>query len=202
MLWSFVRIMYSSNPDRQKTDAFRSLTANQNALNNRLLNSAPKSTVGWCDEQSDDKLTNNHDANDDDFETNDLVPTKHCEFKHVTGPPGGSIITQMTRGAPESSSDALNNIVHGDTELTVEHMDFIKSFRNGFLYIGPHDLTKNFSLPSNSMMNHDMQQTPRNQIISKERRDTSPVSLMINHHVHHYYAEIICTLREMSLSWV
>lgn len=189
MLWSFVKIMYSSatSPKHQQSNELaRTLSAGQSHLKGRLMNhsnsrlmaSAAKSmSSGWGDEPVDGKLIADHEANDDEYLTNDLMPPKHGDFK-PSGGPTGSHLTQSVRGigpAAESTSDPLNNIVHGDSELTVEHMDYIKSFRNGFLYIGPHDLTKNFSLPSNSIMNHDMHQTQRNQIVSKERQNTSPV---------------------------
>lgn len=197
MLWSFVKIMYSSSPKHQKAiETGRNLSSTQNLLSGyRMINSTPKSiTSGWCDDQSDTKLTNNHH---DDDQTNDLALTKHGDYKPITGQSGSQLVQSTRSGGvgggstvgggatTESSSDALNNFVHGDAELTVEHMDYIKSFRNGFLYIGPHDLSKNFSIPNQSMMNHDMHQTPHssssssstNQIVSKERRTTSPVRL-------------------------
>lgn len=202
MLWSFVKIMYSSSPKHQKAiETGRNLSSTQNLLTGyRMINSTPKSiTSGWCDDQSDVKLTNNHhDTVDDDYhQTNDSAQTKHGDYKPTTGPSGSQLVQSSRSGGvgggsgvgggatTESSSDALNNFVHGDAELTVEHMDYIKSFRNGFLYIGPHDLSKNFSIPNQSMMNHDMHQTPHssssssstNQIVSKERRNTSPVRL-------------------------
>lgn len=180
MLWSFVKIMYSSSPKHQQSaDTGRSMSATQSLLSgHRLMISASKSlAIGWGDEQSDAKLVNNLDGNDDEYESNDLNAPKHGEFKPSTGAGVGSTPAQVSRANTiESSSDALTNTVHGDAELTVEHMHYIKSFRNGFLYIGPHDLTKNFSLPNSSIMNHDMHQTPRDQIVSEERRNTSPVS--------------------------
>lgn len=188
MLWQFVKIMYTSStsPMRPQSNDLASIQAHM--MSGRLMNPTPKSS-GWVDEQAAVNTANDHDTNDDEYQSADAAAAKHGDFKASGTGQAGALhaMSQTNRGigaasaaaaaaASEATSDAFNNIVHGDTELTVEHMDYIKSFRNGFLYIGPHDLTKNFSLPSNSMMNHDMQQTARNQIVSKERRNTSPVS--------------------------
>lgn len=169
MLWQFVKIIYSTLPKQyQTTDPFRNATTNPNLLlNNRMLIAAPSSLAPhWADEKSDDKIPTN-ETNTDEYNAKDFTMPKLSEFNKLT-------VNQ--NGSEDGTTDALNNIVYGDNELTVEHMDCIKSLRNGFLYIGPHDLTKNFSWPSDSMMNHDMQQSSRNQAISRNRLDTSPVT--------------------------
>lgn len=176
MLWGFVKIMYSSATSPKHPQSSE-MAAGQN-LAPRLMGSAVKSlSAGWGDEPTDGKNIADHEANDDEYLTGELAPPKHGDFK----PSVGATVTHpppVARGigaASDTSSDPLTNIVHGETELTVDDIDYIKSFRNGFLYIGPHDLSKNFSLPNNSIMNHDMHQTARNQIVSKEQRNTSPV---------------------------
>lgn len=183
MLWQFVKLMYGSNVQNkqlQTNDQYRNQQVTQNI--NRIMLSAQNSMQPiWLDESVDDAtIGNSIDPNhhDDEFtKLNEFSITKLNEFKNV-------LTTQMLNGLTHSTqitnstavnSDALNNIVYGDTELTIEHMDFIKSLRNGFLYIGPHDLNKNFAITSDSMMNHDMQQNTRNQTMSRNRRGTSPV---------------------------
>lgn len=170
MLWQFVKIIYSTMP-KQNTDAFRSTAANQNLLMaNRMLMAAPNSiSQHWADDNSDEKITHTNESNVDETKQNHFTIPKIGEL---------SKLTTNQNGTEDGTIDALNNIVYGDNELTVEHMDCIKSLRNGFLYIGPHDLTKNFSWPSDSMMNHDMQQSTRHQTMSRSRRDTSPVSVI------------------------
>lgn len=165
MLWQFVKIIYSTMP-KQNSDPFRNVTANQ-FMANRMLMAAPNSIAQhWIDvENSDEKTSHPNESNVDETNQNFAIP-KIGEL---------SKITTNQNGCEDSTIDAFNNIVYGDTELTVEHMDRIKSLRNGFLYIGPHDLTKNFAWPSDSMMNHDMQQSTRHQTMSRNRRDTSPV---------------------------
>lgn len=180
MLWSFVKLMYSSTPKHQQNNdtGGRSMSATQNMLSGHRLMNSSSLTAGWSDEQSDVKSIINLDGNTDEYQSNDLTAPKHGEFKPSTGAGVTSTPAQVSRANTiESSSDALTNTVHGDAELTVDHMDYIKSFRNGFLYIGPHDLSKNFSLPNSSIMNHDMHQTSRDQIVSEERRNISPVLL-------------------------
>lgn len=167
MLWQFVKIIYSTMP-KQSVDQFRVQAANQNLLMaNRMLMAAPNSIAQhWTDENSDEKTVNPSESHADETKQN-----------HFTIPKVGELnkLTPNQNCAEDGAIDALNNIVYGDNELTIEHMDCIKSLRNGFLYIGPHDLTKNFSWPSDSMMNHDMQQNTRHQTMSRNRRDTSPV---------------------------
>lgn len=178
MLWTFVKIMYSALPKQyhhQTADAFRNPSAAQNMLSTRMLMATPNTMppVVWGEEKADDQITNSNETNDDDYKPNDYIVPKMGEFNKF----GGS--SPATTNAQNTNLDVLNNIVYGDTELTVEHMDCIKSLRNGFLYIGPHDMTKNFALPSDSMMNHDMQQSARNQSMSRNRRDQSPVSSLL-----------------------
>lgn len=176
MLWTFVKIMYSALPKQyQCADSFRNPSATQNMLANRMLMATPNTMppVVWGEEKSDDQTANSNETNDDEYKTHDYIVPKMSEFNKLSGTSG------TTTNAQTPNLDALNNIVYGDTELTVEHMDCIKSLRNGFLYIGPHDMSKNFALPSDSMMNHDMQQSARNQTISGNRRDTSPVIIII-----------------------
>lgn len=49
----------------------------------------------------------------------------------------------------DQSADSLASFVHGDAEELTVHD--VKGLRNGFLYIGPHDLTKGWSLPHNNL---------------------------------------------------
>lgn len=82
----------------------------------------------------------------------DFKHPKSGEFKH----PGGSYMN--TYPLSHTITDTtLSDCVFGDGELTIDNVDCVKSFRNGFLYTGPHDLCKGWSLPSSSIMNHDLQ---------------------------------------------
>lgn len=168
MLWQFVKIIYSTMP-KPNADPYRMPVVNQNLLMaNRMLMAAPKSIAPhWTDENVDEQImTHTNETKIDETKPNQFTIPKVGELNKLTTNPNGN---------EDGTIDALNNIVYGDNELTVENMDCIKSLRNGFLYIGPHDLTKHFSWPSDSMMNHDMQQNTRHQTISRNRRDTSPV---------------------------
>lgn len=49
----------------------------------------------------------------------------------------------------DQSADSLASFVHGEAEELTVHD--VKGLRNGFLYIGPHDLTKGWSLPHNNL---------------------------------------------------
>lgn len=164
MLWQFVKIIYSSI-SKQNSDPFRNTNANQNLLiANRMAITTPNSfTQHWIDENPDEKMLHTVETNTDETIQNHITMPKIGELSKLT--------------IEDGSIDALNNIVYGDNELTIEHMDCIKSLRNGFLYIGPHDLTKNFSWPSDSIMNHDIQQSTRQQSLSRNRRDISPVCI-------------------------
>lgn len=170
MLWHFVKIIYSTMP-KQSVDQFRAQVTSQSLLmGNRMLMAAPNSIQPhWNDENADEKATNTNETIADEIQQNHFTIPKISELNKLTPNPNATT-------EDGSAMDALNNIVYGENELTTEHMDCIKSLRNGFLYIGPHDLTKNFSWPSDSIMNHDMQQSTRHQTMSRNRRDTSPVS--------------------------
>lgn len=161
---------------KQNVDPFRNPVVNQNLLNNRLMLTAPNSIAQhWTDDNVDETLSHTNETNNDEAKQNLFNIPKTVELNKLTTNPNCN---------ENGTVDALNNIVYGDSELTVEHMDCIKSLRNGFLYIGPHDLTKNFALPCDSLMNHDMQQTTRQQALSRNRRETSPVGylLMLREH--------------------
>ncbi|XP_031630571.1 GATOR complex protein WDR24 isoform X2 [Contarinia nasturtii] len=166
MLWQFVKIVYSSIP-KQNSDPFRNTTVNQNLLlANRIKMAAPNSVQHWGDEILDEKIPHTNESQSDE------VVQKHFFIPKL----GGDLnkLPMNPNNGDDGTIDALNNIVYGDNELTIENMDCIKSLRNGFLYIGPHDLTKNFPWPSDSIMNHDMQQSTRQPDMSRNRRDTSP----------------------------
>lgn len=184
LMWSFVKVMYSSATSPKHQQSNELLATGQNLLTGRLMMGAATKSIAtaWGDEPADGDTVVDHEPNNDEYLTNEMVPTKHGDFKQsgITNGPHIGHAPRHIGPSMENTSDPLNNIVHGDTELTVEHMDFIKSFRNGFLYIGPHDVSKSFSLPNNSMMNHDMQQTQHSQIESKERRNTSPVCIFVD----------------------
>lgn len=152
---------------KQIPDLFRNPSVSQNLLNNRMLMAAPNLIAQhWTDENVDDKIILINETKTDEYTAREFTIPKFSDFSKLA-------INQ--NGIEDEQIDALNNIVYGEKELTVENMDCIKSLRNGFLYIGPHDLTKNFSWPSDSMMNHDMQQSSRNQALSRNRHDSSPV---------------------------
>lgn len=179
MLWQFVSVIYSSMP-KQNPDPFRSQTVTQNLLNTRMILAATN-----ANDSTEDKAQNVHELSADETMANDFAAPKPGDF-HKT-------LTVQPNGNNSATSDALNNIVYGDVELTVDNMDCIKSLRNGFLYIGPHDLTKNLSWPSDTMMNHDMQQNSRSHNLSRERHEASPVrrlticSISLNHFIRVFF---------------
>lgn len=179
MLWQFVKIVYSSIPN-QSADPF--LKTSQNVLTNRLIATPNTITQHWTDESLDDTISHSNETKGDEFSSWDSTIPKiinNSDFSKLT-------INQ--NGVEDETIDVRNSIVYGEKELTVENMDCIKSLRNGFLYIGPHDLTKNFSWPSDSMMNHDMQQNSRNQALSQNHHGASPVA---SHCVRYVHFEIL-----------
>lgn len=166
MLWQFVKIVYSSIP-KQIADPF--VKTSQNLLTNRMLLATPNVIAQhWTDESLENTIAHTTETNADEYASWDFTIPKINDLSK----------TINQNGIEDETIDVRNSIVYGEKELTVENMDCIKSLRNGFLYIGPHDLTKNFSWPSDSMMNHDMQQSSRNQALSQNHRDASPV---VNH---------------------
>lgn len=167
MIWQFVKIIYSSIP-KQNSDLFRNTTANQNLLLANRNKMAAPNVQHWVDENLDEKISHTNELQIDDTVQNHFTTPRPGEMNKPTTNPNN---------VEDGTVDSLNNIVYGDNELTIENMDSIKSLRNGFLYIGPHDLTKNFPWPSDSLMNHDMQQSARQPAMSRNRRDTSPVCI-------------------------
>lgn len=161
MLWHFVKIIYSTMP-KPTADLFRSQTVTQNLLSTRML-LAPS-----VNDSAEDKSQYANELSADETIANDFTVPEIIEYNKML------VVQPNSTGS--ATVDALNNIVYGDIELTVDNMDCIKSLRNGFLYIGPHDLTKNLAWPSDTMMNHDIQQNSRAPTMSRERHETSPVS--------------------------
>lgn len=74
-----------------------------------------------------------------------------------------------------------------ETEPNVNNIDFVKSLRNGFLYTGPHDICKEWSLPNSTIMGHDLQpsrpheMTPDHTQESLPMADMQPILRIINH---------------------
>lgn len=173
MLWQFVKIVYSSIP-KQMADPF--VKTSQNLLTNRMLLATPNAiTQHWTDEILDDTIAHTTETKADEYASWDFTIPKISDLSKLPKNPNG---------VEDEAIDVRNSIVYGEKELTVENMDCIKSLRNGFLYIGPHDLTKNFSWPSDSMMNHDMQQNSRNQALSQNHHDPSPVVSLCIRYIH------------------
>lgn len=112
----------------------------------------------------------------DDLKLQDFRHPKSGEFKHpsATGAGGaggsgggaaGSALTvgpmpaaaatlsaasaAMMLGAYDQSDDSMMSFMYGEAEELTVHE--VKGLRNGFLYIGPHDLTKGWSLPHNNL---------------------------------------------------
>lgn len=161
MLWHFVKIIYSAIP-KPNAELFRTQTATQNLLGTRMLLAPPS-----ANDSAEDKSQYANELSADETIASDFVVPEISEYNKM--------LVVQPNNTGSATIDALNNIVYGDIELTVDNMDCIKSLRNGFLYIGPHDLTKNLSWPSDTMMNHDIQQNSRTHTMSRERHETSPV---------------------------
>ena len=73
----------------------------------------------------------------------------------------------------------MNDIVFDDTVLTVDNMEWVKNLRNGFLYTGPHDLSKcGLSLPNSSIIGHDLHTTRQHEVsssVTDHLQEMSPV---------------------------
>lgn len=163
MLWTFIKIVYSSTSS--SCESFRNAAATQ-SLSRMLMTTQNSMPQVWGDEKADDQMIIPVDAiHDDEAKASEFSVPKMCEAKPAPHPTNNGLL-------PNANLD----IVYGDTELTVEHIDCIKSLRNGFLYIGPHDLSKSIAFPNDTMMNHDMQQNARNQAMTRNRQGASPVS--------------------------
>ncbi|XP_058059631.1 GATOR complex protein WDR24 [Anopheles bellator] len=67
--------------------------------------------------------------------------------------------------------------VFGETELTFDSVDCIKGFRNGFLYMGPHDMVKEYTIPSSNLINaHELHPTQHRKhlAVAEKSQETSP----------------------------
>lgn len=95
----------------------------------------------------------------EDLKLQDFRHPKSGEFKHSSGA-GSGADGQLTATASsaaaaaqllaeQSSADSQESFMYGETEELTVHE--VKGLRNGFLYIGPHDLTKGWSLPHNNL---------------------------------------------------
>lgn len=117
-----------------------------------------------------DGVTANHhgDGGVGGISANDGIPTVT-----INGPINGNKPIGMQPSAVADSNTSLNNFIYGDVELTVNDMECVKGLRNGFLYFGPHDLTREWTLPDHSI-GHDLQTTSM-ATNENNRHDSSPV---------------------------
>lgn len=165
MLWKFVKNQYSLPKLNQNTFELRNANINQSLLPNRkhMLQNSNAITTGWGEEQKE--LTSEEAIAKmccEDIKHQDFRHPKSGEFKHTTSNPISNLMQNvLTAGDTES----VNNFMYGESELTV---NCVKGLRNGFLYIGPHDLTKLWSLPSSNIVGHELQ-TAKDEELTREQ---------------------------------
>lgn len=178
MLWKFVKNQYAYGTVNQSTES-RNSTSSQNVLPSRLMAAQQQQnasvTPGWGDDKLGEPSSEEALAKMccEDLNLQDFRHPKSGEFKHPGGP-SLNLIQNSTLPAI-ADSDSLNNIMYGEAELTVDDMDCVKSFRNGFLYVGPHDLTKGWSLPNNNL--NELPPAKTQQISQNNQLDELPVNM-------------------------
>lgn len=165
MLWKFVKNQYTLPKLNQNTFELRNANSSQNSLPNRMhmLPNANAITTGWGEEQKE--LTSEEAIAKmccEDIKHQDFRHPKSGEFKHTTSNPISNLMQNVLTAA---DTESLNNFMYGEAELTV---NCVKGLRNGFLYIGPHDLTKLWSLPSSSIVGHELQ-TAKDEELTREQ---------------------------------
>lgn len=177
MLWRFVRNQYADGKVNRASLETRNSTSSQNLLPSRLLMVQQQSQFGnsttsdWDDGQRDQSYdTSTEEALAkmccEDLKLQDFRHPKSGEFKHSGAGAGASSMLQQNNIIGDLES--INNFMYGEAELTVDDMDCVKSLRNGFLYIGPHDLTKSWSLPHNNL--NELQSTKTAHAMAEESR--------------------------------
>lgn len=132
----------------------------------------------------------------DDLKLQDFRHPKSGEFKHPSSATGGgsgsgsgaggnasaaapaagpipaatasssSASAAMMLAAYDQSADSMMSFMYGEAEELTVHE--VKGLRNGFLYIGPHDLTKGWSLPHNNL--NELQSRKAEQDMEAESR--------------------------------
>ena len=179
MLWKFIKNQYAFGKTSQNAEA-RNSTSSQNILPNRILiaqqhqqqQNSSTITPGWgSEDKMNDTLSEDALAKMccEDLNLQDFRHPKSGEFKHPGGPS-----QQIQNGVTPATvdSDSLDNIViYGEKELTVADMHCVKGFRNGFLYCGPHDLTKEWSLPNNNL--NELNTTNTEQLTASSQSDNN-----------------------------
>lgn len=200
MLWNFVKNQYACGGNssggritnkvshNQSTES-RNSTSSQNVLPSRIMMAQQQQqqhqaaiTPGWGGEY--DKFSGEPSNEEDalakmcceDLNLQDFRHPKSGEFKH----PGGPSLSLIQNGvsAAIADADSHNNFMYGEAELTVDDMDCVKSLRNGFLYIGPHDLTKGWSLPQNNL--NELQRPSKTNELEHNKPDDTPVKLQLS----------------------
>lgn len=180
-LWRFVKNQYAIAPSKipSKTESRNSTTVNQNAIQNRLFKIQNTNTVtpGWGN-GTDGHASDDSNSIDDDNKNLDQNPKQKVDNEKMVN--GTSNVIRLPASVQLSQSpimevDLMNNFMYGGAELKINEMD-LKALRNGFLYYGPHDITREYSLPEHSLMGHDLQTARTAQEMANEnRRDLSPV---------------------------
>lgn len=183
MLWRFVRNQYTDGKVSGASLDTRNSTSSQNILPSRLLLCQQQSQFGtsaasdWEDGQRDQSYdTSTEEALAkmccENLKLQDFRHPKSGEFKHSGAGAASSLMQQQNSIIGDLES--VNNFMYGEAELTVDDMDCVKGLRNGFLYIGPHDLTKSWSLPHNNL--NELQSTKTAQAMAEESRQQQQAS--------------------------
>lgn len=154
-MWDFVKVAYAlSNVTNQKSEQRSSLSSQNQLTNRRLTQTANQLESNWNEKGKDEE-------DDDDVKQSQLDEQKLLEFI--------SPISEDFKTCFNTITGTPNPIIYEESQLT------FKDLRDGFLYVGPHDLTKALSLPEAAL--HDLQAArPQPDMRSEQRQEPSPVS--------------------------
>ncbi|CAO1423711.1 unnamed protein product [Diamesa hyperborea] len=197
MLWNFVKMIYSSVASVETTrdvsnnrlsaqNSNQSTNGQNGVVLTRASGSFGQSGLGGSTTNTSSTNLNN---SDDKILINDGVQLANNLFNGSAGDDvldSNIEVNGTTPGAVviPKSLDELNVGIFDETDLTIDNIDCVKNFRNGFLYKGPHDnLIKEFPACSSSLINHDFQnhafkQMKHNEINREQETSPEPPSVL------------------------
>lgn len=148
-----MKVIYGSlHLKTNKIDARTTLSSQSHLINNRRLTQVQNTR--------DNAENQKNEGEESDLEGNPNDDLKLLDF------------LSPKSGQQKPCFNVAEPLIFEKSQITFEN---VKCLRDGFLYVGPHDFTKDWSIPETAL--HNLQAArPQPEISAEQRQEPSPVS--------------------------
>ncbi|CAD7087465.1 unnamed protein product [Hermetia illucens] len=151
ILWNYMKAIYGSlHLKTNKIDARTTLSSQSHLINNRRLTQVQNTR--------DNAENQKNEGEESDLEGNPNDDLKLLDF------------LSPKSGQQKPCFNVAEPLIFEKSQITFEN---VKCLRDGFLYVGPHDFTKDWSIPETAL--HNLQAArPQPEISAEQRQEPSP----------------------------